>query len=384
MDIFIGLVILSILFVPVFAELRERCMGLFKKNPKGKWSPSIFDNTYLDGKNFYVYLFENIPSRTHINDVDMDKALEYIQNRYKYQIIDIYQSCYFDWKKGNQVIGRTLFVLKDKIVIEVTSSYTEFFYKNGGYQFADELLNDLKEYKQSEKDDNYEINIITFDGLGLDLKTLDIKPTTLNIGLFYNDDFQEIDKILIQRLNNENDKGIVLLHGLPGTGKTTYLRYLIGRLKKKVLFVSPSVAGNLMSPGFVDLLIDNPNSVVIIEDAEEIIKDRKHDSNSSVSNLLNLSDGLLSDCLSAQIICTFNSSLSFVDSALMRKGRLIAKYEFGKLSMEKSQVLSNQLGFETIISRPMTIAEIANQNDKEFVTKRIEVVGFRKQEVEMN
>ena len=54
------------------------------------------------------------------------------------------------------------------------------------------------------------------------------------------------------RLSQKNDKGIVLLHGLPGTGKTTYLRYLIGKIKKRVLFVSPSVAGNLMNPDFIE------------------------------------------------------------------------------------------------------------------------------------
>jgi len=38
----------------------------------------------------------------------------------------------------------------------------------------------------------------------------------------------DIDKSIRDRLSTENDKGIVLLHGLPGTGKTTYLRHLIG------------------------------------------------------------------------------------------------------------------------------------------------------------
>jgi SpoVK/Ycf46/Vps4 family AAA+-type ATPase len=139
-----------------------------------------------------------------------------------------------------------------------------------------------------------------------------------------------------------------------------------------------------MNPEFIDLLIDNPNAVLIIEDAENIMMDRKYNSDSSVSNLLNLSDGLLSDCLSVQIICTFNSSLNMIDSALMRKGRLIAKYEFGKLSLEKSRRLSNHLGFNGLINQPMTLAEVANQNDKQYEIKRMEVVGFKRPEVTMN
>ena len=43
-----------------------------------------------------------------------------------------------------------------------------------------------------------------------------------------------------------------------------------------------------------------------------------------MSDLLNISDGLLADFLHVQVICTFNHPLSMVDSALLRKGRLIA------------------------------------------------------------
>src|ERR1043165_6432280 len=166
---------------------------------------------------------------------------------------------------------------------------------------------------------------------------MEVKRTKLNLDLFYEDDFRPIDELIRRRLNQKNDKGIVLLHGLPGTGKTTYLRYLIGRLKKKVLFLSPSVAYNIMNADFMDLLIDNPNSILIIEDAENVIMDRRVSNDSSVSNLLNVSDGLLADFLRVQLICTFNHPLSMIDNALMRKGRLIAKYEFGKLRLAKAQ-----------------------------------------------
>jgi ATP-dependent 26S proteasome regulatory subunit len=132
-----------------------------------------------------------------------------------------------------------------------------------------------------------------------------------------------------------------------------------------------------MNPDFIDLLIDNPNAVLVIEDAENIIMDRKVNSSSSVSNLLNLSDGLLSDCLNVQIICTFNSSLSLVDDALIRKGRLIARYEFGKLDVEKARRLSDHLGLNQVIRRPMTLAEITNPGEPVTQVKPEIRIGFR-------
>jgi SpoVK/Ycf46/Vps4 family AAA+-type ATPase len=364
---------------PLFRWIKRQHRQLMEKRTAG-----IFEHHYLESKSFYLYRYKTIPCTTYVDDIDVSKAFGFIQDNYSDSIADIYQSSSFNRQENKQEFTKTLFVLNNKVMVELSGDYARLLYANNKYDFADSLLKALSTFKLPEKQADFEINIITLSRDGLELKQLDIKPTTLDIGTYYNDDFKEVDTIIRNRLNQQNDKGIILLHGLPGTGKTTYLRHLIGGLKKKVLFVSPSVAGNLMNPEFIDLLVDNPNAVLVIEDAENIMMDRKYNSDSSVSNLLNLSDGLLSDCLSVQIICTFNSSLNMIDSALMRKGRLIARYEFGKLEKTKAQLLSQQLGFKNVIDQPMTIAEIANQDDKEYEVKKTEVLGFRRQEVAMN
>ena len=69
-----------------------------------------------------------------------------------------------------------------------------------------------------------------------------------------------------------------------------------------------------------------------------------------------------------QIIATFNCDLTTIDPALLRQGRLIANYEFNKLDVESSKILSNELGFDAeSINEPMTLAQIYNQgqNDKQ-------------------
>lgn len=350
----------------------------------GKRTVGIFEHHYLEAKSFYMYRFKTIPCTTYVDDIDITKAFEYLDKNFKNVTEDIYQACYYDWSQSKQVFSKTVFVLNNRMMVELTSDYAKVLYPNYRYDDANSLVNIFSSYKLPQKQEAYEINIITLSRDGLELKQVEVKPTFLDIDKYYNDDFKEVDETIKARLNRENDKGIILLHGLPGTGKTTYLRHLIGGLKKKVLFVSPSVAGNLMNPEFIDLLIENPNSVLIIEDAENIMMDRKYNSDSSVSNLLNLSDGLMSDCLSVQIICTFNSSVNLIDSALMRKGRLIAKYEFGKLSVEKANRLSEHLGFDVNIEQPMTIAEIANPNEKTQPVERTEVIGFRRQVELMN
>jgi ATP-dependent 26S proteasome regulatory subunit len=137
------------------------------------------------------------------------------------------------------------------------------------------------------------------------------------------------------------------------------------------------MAGTITNPDLISILIDNPNSIFVIEDAENIVIDREKDGQSPVTALLNISDGLLSDCLNIQIICSFNTDLSKIDNALLRKGRLIANYEFKELNAEKAQILSRKLGFTGNINSPMTLTGIYNQTEKEFSQiKKRNTIGF--------
>ena len=127
-------------------------------------------------------------------------------------------------------------------------------------------------------------------------------------------------------------------------------------------------------------MIENPNSIFVIEDAENIVLDRESNGNSSVSALLNISDGLLSDCLNIQIICSFNTDVSKIDKALMRRGRLIAKYDFQELESDKANQLSKKLGFGTTYNSSVVLTEIYNHDEKNFnEEKEREKIGFQSQ-----
>jgi hypothetical protein len=337
---------------------------------------SVFGKRFLNSMSLYLYQFNNLPSLHFIGNIEGEKAYKAFKEIFADLIVSEYQYRWFKKKNKRFEFDETVFILNNNCIVEI-DGYCEILHDGKQDDFIDKCTTLMNRFKERKKRDPLEINLIVKGSCGLELKSMEVKRTKLDINLFYEDDFREVDAIIQKRLNQKKDKGIVLLHGLPGTGKTSYLRYLVGRLKKRVLFLSPNVAGNLMDPDFLDLLIDNPNTVVIIEDAENIIMDRRTSGSSSVSNLLNISDGLLADFLNVQLICTFNSSLTLVDSALMRKGRLIAKYAFGKLPVAKAQRLSDHLGFKKVIDKPMTVAEISNQNDKEFETKQVEIIGFK-------
>lgn len=338
-----------------------------------------FGNHYIDTRCLYVNKFNRQPNVTELTNVKLCVVFDLIKSNKYGKVKNILQNNEYSWDKNKIEFDKTIFILPNKMMISLCYDDVFIYYQNSEFEIVKNIIDEFKNYKAECKEEDFEMNVITVSNNSLELKTINITPTELDLDLYYNDDFKAVDATIKERLANEKDKGIVLLHGLPGTGKTTYLRHLIGSLKKKVMFVSPSVASNLMNPEFMDLLIDNPNSVLVIEDAENIIMDRRFSSQSSVSNLLNISDGLLSDCLNVQIICTFNSELSFVDNALLRKGRLIAKYEFGKLDIAKANKLSSHLGLKNRITKPMTLAEITNPDDNHYEAKQHTVIGFRRE-----
>ncbi len=332
---------------------------------------------YIDSKALYMYHFNAIPCVYFFDQTNGEKALEAFIEKYACLVMTIYQYQQFNNSRKEIPLIEKVVVLNNHCILVFNTLFCEILYTTESQEFVTEVAKYLCTFKQKERR-RLEMNLIVSHGGYLNLKPVEIKRTVLDLDLFYEDDLKQIDEMVRKRLNRKNDKGIILFHGLPGTGKTTYLRYLIGKTKKSVLFLPPHMAASLIEPGFADIFIQHPNTVLIIEDAENIIMDRKACSNNAVSTLLNLSDGLLSDSLNVQIICTFNSSLPTIDKALLRKGRLIAKYEFKKLCIAKAQRLSDHFGFNTIIDKPMTVAEIINQHEKVYNTEDCELIGFKR------
>ena len=85
-----------------------------------------------------------------------------------------------------------------------------------------------------------------------------------------------------------------------------------------------------------------------------------------------MTDGLLADCLQIQVICTFNSNINEVDPALLRNGRLIGRYEFNELSLDKVQKLKPT----TLLKRKMVLSDLFNDEAK-IIIEKSKSIGFK-------
>ena len=294
-----------------------------------------------------------------------------------------------DYDDGNQI-----FVLDTKEVIHKRSNTVYFLSQSleGARKLREtytKLINNELNKLSKKTVFNNKINLL-MKGDSYYFQKVDINIDNvrdLDLELHYGTGFKKKSDLILDSLLNKH-KGIYLLHGTMGTGKTFYLRYLTSKIHdKKVIFIPPYFTDFLSSPEFLPTLISDygaKNSILIIEDAEKVVMSREDNlsGSSSTSNLLSLGDGILADIGNISVICTFNTKVSNIDKALLRKGRLLGEHSFDALSISDSQKLIDKLAADGIIQKfkamkAMTLAEIYCADQENFHEEKAErKIGF--------
>lgn len=228
--------------------------------------------------------------------------------------------------------------------------------------------------QQEKQSKTASIDLVAYDNHYYTINSK-IKRTDVNFDTHYNDDIKVMHKNLLQFLN-DRESGLAVIHGAAGTGKTYYIKNLISSLDKQFILVTNAIAAHMAEPEFIAFMMENKDSIFILEDCEQILMAREENRfGGAISNILNMSDGLMSDIFNIKFICTFNTDISNIDEALLRPGRCFVNYEFKTLSKEKSTKLLESLGHKVSAPREMTLAEIYNYNPNT-ITPIKKKVGF--------
>lgn len=184
-----------------------------------------------------------------------------------------------------------------------------FMYDHSHSELLQSYVDDIEEFVLSEPQDesSNENNLfsIVLNQNGFDLE--DIKKTKVDVEKFYNDDVSKSVRKMTKKLS-KNPKGLSLIFGERGSGKTSIVHHLSEKIKDKNFIYLPSSLFELTfnNPEFRNFLKKHKNSILILDDCETFFSDVHSKSNILSNNLLQLVDGLDSDNYNLNLILILN------------------------------------------------------------------------------
>lgn len=329
------------------------------------------------GKKFHILLRKCIPDCQSVSNINLDEWKHWVKQMEQNYEWQKEERIIWSEQRNYQITVEYFYCIHLRAGITLTFSSisntgTLCYDKDSKVTVLDDLKAELETLKNPEP--KCTIGFLHLVNGHLRVNFQEFKPYSKDLTSFHGEEYSTFKEEMIDVINDEEESGLFLLHGEPGTGKTSFIKSVLSSVDKKAIYLTPGFANSLTSPELLPLLMEYPNSVLVIEDAETVLMKREADNSNAVSNLLNLTDGFPSDFLKLKVICTFNSSIHTIDDALLREGRLKGMMEFKRLSSEKAKRLAQELGKEINTEERLTLAQVCNTSIR--TSRKAKVVGF--------
>jgi putative ribosome biogenesis GTPase RsgA len=238
------------------------------------------------------------------------------------------------------------YVVSDRMSEDSFIDTITFFYRSG-YDGVQEIIDDLNDaILDFSDDDANNSNTIILTQWGLEIEPVVSSIETDGIDEYYNSEtFKSINKLI--KSIKKSDKGLGIIYGQRGLGKTTMINYLSSKLDRIVIFIPNSMIDHTINnPEFRKFLKRYDKPILILDDCELFLGDNWGRSNLTTSNLLQMVDGFLSESINCNIVTIFNvDSEDFIDESLIDCNNLHDVIEFKNLTPEEATGLSKSLGF---------------------------------------
>ena len=210
---------------------------------------------------------------------------------------------------------------------------------------VNEIINDfddcLVDFLDDELESSSKLNTISIGQNGLDIEPIThIDLDTDNIELYYNNKtFKEVNKAI--KKIKKSDRGLLILNGERGTGKTSIIKHISDSLDRIVIFIPNNLIDQTINnPDFRKFIKRYTKPVLVLDDCEMIFNEYFNKSNTITNNLLQIVDGLIYNDVT--IITIFNTEDRLeMDHTLMESNNLIDIIDFDYLEKDEANELSS-------------------------------------------
>lgn len=221
-------------------------------------------------------------------------------------------------------------------------------YDSNSKESVEKIIQKLEEsLNESFEDEVSEDSLFTLslDNTGFDLIPINyLEADYDNIDLYYNTNVLKKINKLANKIDT-NSKGISIIWGKRGTGKSTLCCDLLQKIEKKKIYISQTLLETAISSvEFRNFILNNKNLTIVIDDVENLFSDFLLKSNSVTKNLIQLVDGIDSDNFKINLILIVNTdSIDDIDDNFLECNNLLDIIEVDSLSIEKANELSKKL-----------------------------------------
>ena len=211
------------------------------------------------------------------------------------------------------------YVIIDKLSEHYLINDVIFFYKE---ETDEELIEEIIQKISNciidyEKETINKFNTITLTPTSIELDPFYVDMDSIEIEGRYNESvIKKIDKL--QKKIKKSNKGLSIICGDKGVGKTTITKYLCNKVDRMTIFIPNTMIDiTINGPDFKNFIKKFEKVLLVIDDCEFLSNPQMIKINPFSNNIIQLVDGFLSDNLNLQIVLIYNELEEDIDETIL-------------------------------------------------------------------
>lgn len=130
--------------------MRNMLLRLFR--PRISKVATLFNGHFVDPKVLYAYMHNAVCCIRYVGELDTSKVFAYITETLQSEITETIQHSYLDQGDQKTYFNNTIFIMKNKRMIELGSNYCQLFYTSAQHSWANSMTESLAVFREKSKE----------------------------------------------------------------------------------------------------------------------------------------------------------------------------------------------------------------------------------------